>query len=174
MLNSLNKYFITNKYHIALNIVAAIAVVYYFIQNWHNDALGFLVVAYAKFLLFTNLYYILMFFRYRFYKSIKELVIVRISEEKYYESIIKYESLVMLVYYILIYVIGAFILGTNYLLQYIVMVGIFGLFLILTQIIHFIALLWKKNVYISFCITYILFAIYTYGLFDRLNEMIFA
>ena len=88
MLNSLNKYFITNKYHIALNIVAAIVVAYYFIQNRHNDAFGFLVVAYAKFLLFTNLYYILMFFRYRFYKSIKALVIVRISEEKYYEIII--------------------------------------------------------------------------------------
>ncbi len=157
MLKSLNKVFFTNKYHIVLNIVAILIVLYYFQQNWHSDAVLFLVVAYAKFLVFTNIYYVLMFFRYRFYNSIRNLTIIRLSEKNYYENIFKYESLILAGYFFLVYIIGAFILGTDHLMQYVVLVLIFGLALCLTHAIHFIVLIWKKNIYIYHFVLHIFF-----------------
>lgn len=117
MLRNYANLFLYSRLYRRLNIISILIIVIYFYFNLNQDALWFLVQGNAKFLLFTNVYYILMNLRYTFYDSLKKFSICRVRETNYLEGIIKFETIILLAYFFLIYVVGMMILGTNYFIQ---------------------------------------------------------
>lgn len=173
MLRNYANLFLYSRLYRRLNIISILIIVIYFYFNLNQDALGFLVQGNAKFLLFTNVYYILMNLRYTFYDSLKKFSICRVGETNYLEGIIKFETIILLAYFFLIYVVGMLILGTNYFIQYIIFVTIYAMILFISHLLHSIAFIYQKNVFLCFLGTYIFLAIYNYYLLDLVYRFIF-
>lgn len=88
--------------------------------------------------------------RYTFYDSLKKFSICRVGETNYLEGIIKFETIILLAYFFLIYVVGMMILGTNYFIQYIIFVTIYAMILFISHLLHSIAFIYQKNVFLCF------------------------
>lgn len=110
----------------------------------------------TKFLLFTNVYYILMTLRYTFYDSLKrKFSICRVRETNYLEGIIKFETIILLAYFFLIYVVedDDFRYKLFYTIYY--FVTIYAIILFIIHLLHSIAFIYQKNVFLCFLGTYI-------------------
>lgn len=173
MLKGFTNIFTFSRYNMILNIISLLVTVLYFCFNSSQDALAFLIQGNAKFLLFTNIYYLLMLFRYRFYSSVKKHSIIRIGEERYNTNIIIFETVYLIIFFIMIYIIGMIILGTDYIFQYWFFIIIYALFLLTIHFIHIVALIWNKNIYRYFLLTYLFSALYNYYLLDLIRSLFF-
>lgn len=159
------KIFLLNRSKLIINLVSISVISIYFWKNHSNDALGFLVLGNAKFLVFTNIYYLNMMFRYRVYESVSLCSRIRVGEAGFKAEILKYEILIYVLFFFVIYIAGMMVLGTEYLYQYGVMITIYFLILSLTQCVHFLFFLYNRNMSIAFITTYIVLAFYNYFLF---------
>lgn len=147
---------------------------FYILQNWGRAGERFYLAGYAKFLLFSVAFYVLLMLRIRFYVSIGSYAELRVGKENWMRAIRKIELFLALTYFLVIFMILPFLNGIeNMSLFYISCGPLFIIWLLNYFILLFFLDMPGKEVY-GAIIPLILLAVYNYAIYPWIYSSIYS
>lgn len=171
------KSFMLSRFHILMFLVSCIVIgfelyQYIFILT-ENDGVSFLFNSNMPFLIFTNILYIFLIYRYYTYQKLRKFSVIRINKSKYCNFILKNELIIWFVFFVVVYVLFAYLIGIPkeyihiYLVQLLFYV-ILSLSLILFQVYWFYN---ESPIHICILVSYLVMAIYNYYICDLIFQL---
>lgn len=162
------KNFMLSRFHIFLftisSIVMGVELYQYIFLSGENNGVSFLFNSNMSFLVFTNILYVFLIYRYYTYQRLRKFSVIRISKSKYCKFILKIELLIWFIFFVVVYLLFAYLIGIPqehmhiYLAQLSFYV-ILNLSLISFQVYWFYK---KSPIHICILISYLTMAIYNY------------
>ena len=173
LLNYFN-YIFKNKRYFLIFLIALLISGFYIVKDRVRgySSVEFIVYGNAKWLIFTNAYFLLMFMRYRNYQTIKSLIQIRIGVDKRLSDIFIVENIILFLHILFYYlIIGVLYFDSYNLIFYLSSISFFILIMIIGQIVRFIFLALNKNIMLGIIISYSLITVYHYVFSNQINDI---
>lgn len=162
------KNFMLSKFHMFLftisSIVMGVELYRYIFLSGENNGVSFLFNSNMSFLVFTNILYVFLIYRYYTYQRLRKFSVIRINKAKYCKFILKIELLIWFIFFVVVYLLFANLISIPqehmhlYLAQLSFYV-ILNLSLISFQVYWFYN---ESPIHICILISYLIMAIYNY------------
>ena len=99
------KNFMLSRFHIFLftisSIVMGVELYQYIFLSGENNGVSFLFNSNMSFLVFTNILYVFLIYRYYTYQRLRKFSVIRISKSKYCKFILKIELLIWFIFFVM-------------------------------------------------------------------------
>lgn len=177
MVRSFFKNFMLSRFHKLLFCISLMIIGYYLYQNIFvytvNEGALFLFDSNLSFLVFTNVFYIFLVYRYYVYSKMRSFSTVRIGNQKFCLFVAKNEILLWLFFTVPIYIICPLCIGVSRPFVNLYSIHL-AFYIFLSFVLIFFQVSWfyaKLPIHINLIISYIVMAIYNYYLCDMITRL---
>ena len=171
------KSFMLSKFHIILFLISSAVIGFELYQYMYviteNNGISFLFNSNMPFLVFTNILYIFLIYRYYTYQKLRNFSVVRVNKLKYCQFIFKNELLIWFLFFVIVYLFFGYLIGipqehiSIYLIQLSFYV-ILNLSLITLQVAWFF---YELPINICILLSYLVMAFYNYYICDLIFQL---
>ena len=171
------KSFMLSKFHIILFLISSAVIGFELYQYMYviteNNGISFLFNSNMPFLVFTNILYVFLIYRYYTYQKLRNFSVVRVNKLKYCQFIFKNELLIWFLFFIIVYLFFGYLIGipqehiTIYLIQLSFYV-ILNLSLITLQVAWFF---YELPINTCILLSYLVMTFYNYYICDLIFQL---